>query len=43
MRRAQLIVGGGGRDRKILCPPDSLAAIPGAIVVNELAKPQTSG
>ncbi len=34
-----IIVGGGGRDRKLLVPPESLAALPGAIVVEDLAKP----
>jgi prolyl-tRNA editing enzyme YbaK/EbsC (Cys-tRNA(Pro) deacylase) len=35
----QVIVGGGSRDRKLLVPPESLAALPGAEVVEELAKP----
>ncbi len=39
MERNQVIVGGGSRDRKILCPPASLAAIPGTSVVEGLAKP----
>ena len=34
-----VIVGGGSRDRKLLVPPESLAALPGAEVVNDLAKP----
>ncbi len=34
----QVIVGGGSRDRKLLVPPASLAALPGAEVVDELAK-----
>lgn len=34
----QIIVGGGSRDCKILCPPTSLAAIAGAEVVPDLAK-----
>lgn len=38
MERGQVIVGGGSRDRKILCPPESLAAIPGAQIVVDLAK-----
>ena len=35
----QVIVGGGSRDCKILCPPSSLAAITGAEIVDNLAKP----
>ncbi len=38
MAREQIIVGGGSRDRKILCPPRSLEVIPGAEVVEGLAK-----
>lgn len=34
-----VIVGGGSRDRKLLVPPESLAAIPGAEIVDDLAKP----
>jgi prolyl-tRNA editing enzyme YbaK/EbsC (Cys-tRNA(Pro) deacylase) len=34
----QVIVGGGSRDRKLLVPPASLAALPGAEVVHALAK-----
>ena len=34
-----VIVGGGSRDRKLLVPPASLAALPGAEVVPDLAKP----
>jgi len=37
----QVIVGGGSRDRKLLVPPGSLAALPGAEVVDDLAKPVT--
>ena len=33
-----VIVGGGSRDRKLLVPPGSLAALPGAEVVDDLAK-----
>ena len=33
-----VIVGGGSRDRKLLVPPMSLAALPGAEVVADLAK-----
>ena len=38
MAREQLIIGGGGRDRKLLVPPDTLAAHPFAEVVEGLAK-----
>lgn len=38
MERDRIIVGGGGRDRKILCPPRSLLTIDGAEVVDGLAK-----
>ncbi len=34
----QVIVGGGSRDRKLLVPPGSLAALPSAEVVDDLAK-----
>jgi len=33
------IVGGGSRDRKLLVPPESLARLPNAEVVEHLAKP----
>lgn len=33
----QVIVGGGSRDRKLLVPPGSLVALPGAEVVDDLA------
>ena len=33
-----VIVGGGSRDRKLLVPPASLAALPNADVIDELAK-----
>jgi len=36
--RGRVIVGGGSRDRKILCPPASLLAIAGAELVDGLAK-----
>jgi prolyl-tRNA editing enzyme YbaK/EbsC (Cys-tRNA(Pro) deacylase) len=36
-----VIVGGGSRDRKLLVPPASLAALPNAEVVEALAKPAT--
>lgn len=35
----QVIVGGGSRDRKLLVPPASLAGLPNAQVVEDLAKP----
>ena len=35
----QVIVGGGSRDRKLLVPPESLAALPNAEVVDDLARP----
>lgn len=38
MERQRVIVGGGGRDRKILCPPATLAALRSAEVVVDLAK-----
>lgn len=34
-----VIVGGGSRDRKLLVPPQSLAALPGAELVPDLATP----
>ena len=39
MEVEQVIVGGGSRDRKLLVPPASLAALPAAEVVEALAKP----
>lgn len=39
MERERLIIGGGSRDRKLLVPPATLAAHPGAEVVPGLAKP----
>ena len=39
MECAQVIVGGGSRDRKLLVPPGSLAALPNAEIVEHLAKP----
>lgn len=41
MEVPDVIVGGGSRDRKLLVPPASLAALPGAEVVAGLAKPAT--
>jgi prolyl-tRNA editing enzyme YbaK/EbsC (Cys-tRNA(Pro) deacylase) len=39
MNVPHVIVGGGSRDRKLLVHPASLAALPGAEVVESLAKP----
>jgi len=39
MKCERVIVGGGSRDRKILCPPTTLASLPTAEVVEALAKP----
>lgn len=36
---SDVIVGGGSRSRKLLVPPGSLEALPGAEVVENLAKP----
>jgi prolyl-tRNA editing enzyme YbaK/EbsC (Cys-tRNA(Pro) deacylase) len=36
--RERVIVGGGSRDRKILCPPSSIVALPTADVVEGLAR-----
>lgn len=36
---ADVIVGGGSRNRKLLVPPASLAALPGAEIIEDLAKP----
>jgi prolyl-tRNA editing enzyme YbaK/EbsC (Cys-tRNA(Pro) deacylase) len=38
MECERVIVGGGSRDRKLLVPPQSLAALPCAEVVDDLAK-----
>lgn len=38
MDRDRVIIGGGGRDRKLLVPPATLAGHPGAEVVEDLAK-----
>jgi len=37
--RTQVIVGGGSRDRKVLCPPHSLVALSTAEVVEGMAHP----
>ena len=39
MQVPNVIVGGGSRDRKLLVPPESLAALPAAEIVENLAKP----
>jgi prolyl-tRNA editing enzyme YbaK/EbsC (Cys-tRNA(Pro) deacylase) len=39
MECQNVIVGGGSRDRKLLVPPASLAALPHAEIVDDLAKP----
>lgn len=39
MNVPDVIVGGGSRDRKLLVPPESLAALPSAEIVDDLAKP----
>ena len=38
MERSQVILGGGSRDRKLLCPPQAIATLPAAEVVESLAK-----
>ncbi len=38
MERDRIVLGGGGRDRKILGPPALLAALPNAEIVEDLAK-----
>lgn len=38
MERERLIIGGGGRDRKLLVPPATLAGHPDVEVVDQLAK-----
>ncbi len=40
MTRDRIIIGGGGRDRKLLVPPATLAGHPMAEVVDDLAKPR---
>lgn len=42
LERERVIVGGGTRSRKILCPPAALMSIPGAASVDGLAKPIVS-
>lgn len=39
VERQNVIIGGGSRDRKLLVPPATLLAHPGAEVVEDLAKP----
>ena len=38
MTRDRVIVGGGGRERKVLCPPATIAALSTAEIVADLAK-----
>lgn len=38
MARDRVIVGGGGRDQKVLCPPTTITALATAEVVADLAK-----
>ena len=38
MERTQVIVGGGSRARKVLCPPQAIAALPTAEIIDSLAK-----
>ena len=37
MRCAEVVVGGGSRSMKVLCPPAALAALPDAEVIDDLA------
>lgn len=39
--RERVILGGGSRDRKVLCPPATLLALPSAELVEDLAKEPT--
>ena len=39
MERDRVIIGGGGRDRKLLVPPETLAAHPHVAVIDGLANP----
>ena len=39
MERPEVIIGGGGRDRKLLVPPATLAGHPDVVVVEGLAMP----
>lgn len=39
--RPRVILGGGTRDRKIICAPDALLALPDAEIVDGLARPGT--
>lgn len=42
MTRERLVLGGGGRDRKVVAAPALLGALPGVEVVADLAKPPVS-
>lgn len=39
LTRDRIVLGGGGRDRKIVAAPSLLAAVPGVEIVDGLAKP----
>ena len=39
MARPEVIIGGGGRDRKLLVPPATIAGHPDVTVVEDLAMP----
>jgi prolyl-tRNA editing enzyme YbaK/EbsC (Cys-tRNA(Pro) deacylase) len=39
MRCGEVVVGGGSRSMKVLCPPAALAALPNAEVIDDLANP----
>jgi prolyl-tRNA editing enzyme YbaK/EbsC (Cys-tRNA(Pro) deacylase) len=43
MARPDVVVGGGSRDRKLRLPPEGLLALPGAEVVEDLARPVDPG
>ena len=43
MARPDVVVGGGSRDRKLRLPPAGLLALPGAEVVEDLARPVDPG
>ncbi len=41
MERGSVVIGGGSRDRKVRLSPEGLLALPGAEVVEDLARPAT--
>ena len=43
MDREQIVLGGGSRSCKVVGPPELLTALPGADVVDDLAKPSADG